>query len=106
MSIETEAASSSQFSRTNKRQHGAPPGPCEPRSIVRGLRHEAAVAPEDLLQAPDIAVLTLTTPELASVPWSELPTPLRDGLIGDDDATLREELLLKLTVPLAVSPAQ
>ena len=48
---------------------------------------------EDLVHVSDIAELALTTLELASVSRSELPTPLSDGLIGDDDATLREEFL-------------
>ena len=48
---------------------------------------------EDLVRVPDIAEWTLTTFELASVTRSDLSTPLPDGLIGDDDATLREQIL-------------
>ena len=42
---------------------------------------------------PHVAKSTLVTFEFPSVLGSELPAPLPDGLVGDEDAPLREELL-------------
>src|SRR5665811_238325 len=46
---------------------------------------------EDLVQVPHVAEPALAMPELPGILRSELPTPLPDGLVGDDDAPLREE---------------
>ena len=46
---------------------------------------------EDLIQVPNIAQPILAPLELPCLLRSELPTPLPDGLVGDDDYPLREE---------------
>jgi hypothetical protein len=48
---------------------------------------------EELVQVPDVPQPSLSTLELLGVLGSKLLTPLPDGLIGDDDASLRQELL-------------
>ena len=44
---------------------------------------------EELVQVPRVSQTTLTMSEPPGVLWSELPTPLPDGLVGDDDPALR-----------------
>jgi hypothetical protein len=48
---------------------------------------------EELIQVPDVSEPSLPTPESPGVVWAELPTPLPDGLVGDDDSSFRQELL-------------
>ncbi len=48
---------------------------------------------EEFVQVPDISQPSLPAPQSAGVFGSELPTPLPDGLVGDDDASLRQEFL-------------
>jgi hypothetical protein len=48
---------------------------------------------EELVQVPNVSQLPLSAPEPPGVAWAELPTPLPDGLVGDDDSSLRQELL-------------
>ena len=48
---------------------------------------------EDLIQVPNVTQSILVEPESPSVLGAELPTPLPDGLVGDDDYPLREKLL-------------
>jgi hypothetical protein len=42
---------------------------------------------------PDVSLTTLPTPEAPSIVGPEPPTPLPDGLVGDDDSPLRKKLL-------------
>jgi hypothetical protein len=46
---------------------------------------------EELVQVPGVSHATLPTSEVPCVLRSELPTPLPDGLVGDDDPPLRQE---------------
>jgi hypothetical protein len=48
---------------------------------------------EELVQVPDVSQLPLPAPEPPGVAWAELPTPLPDRLVGDDDSSLRQEFL-------------
>jgi hypothetical protein len=48
---------------------------------------------EDLVQVPDVALSALATSEDSAARGPELPTPLLVGLVGDEDSTLRQELL-------------
>ena len=48
---------------------------------------------EEFIQMPDVSQPSLPTPEISGVLRSELPTPLPDGLVGDDDSSLRQEFL-------------
>jgi hypothetical protein len=48
---------------------------------------------EELVQVPDVAQLSFSAPEVAGVVWTELLTPLSDGLIGDHDSSLCQEFL-------------
>ncbi len=54
---------------------------------------EAVLAADLHVQVPNVAESTLTTPEIPCVFRSKLPTPLSDGLVGDDDPPLRQEFL-------------
>ncbi len=47
---------------------------------------------EDFVQVPRVAEATLLSCETACVLRSELPTPLADGLVGDADPPLSEEI--------------
>jgi hypothetical protein len=49
---------------------------------------------EYLVQVPHVAQLPLSTFEFLCVLGPELPAPLSDGLVGDDDTPLRQEFLL------------
>jgi hypothetical protein len=48
---------------------------------------------EELVHVPDVSLTTLPTSEAPSVVESELLTPLANGLMGDDDSPLCQELL-------------
>jgi hypothetical protein len=48
---------------------------------------------EELIQVPDVSQPSLPAPEPPGVAWTELPTPLPDGLVGDHDSSLRQEFL-------------
>jgi hypothetical protein len=48
---------------------------------------------EELVQVPDVSHTTSPTPEVPSVVESECLTPLPNGLVGDDDSPLCQELL-------------
>ena len=48
---------------------------------------------EDFIQVPHVSQTTLATSKHPRVLRSELPTPLPDGLVGDDDSALRQEFL-------------
>ncbi len=64
--------------------------------LVHGSPQIMELAPdlhEDLVQMPHVTKSTLSTLELPSVLGSKLPTPLPDRLVGDEDASLREEFL-------------
>jgi hypothetical protein len=44
---------------------------------------------EDFVRVPDVSQPSLLTPEIPSVAGADHPTPLPDGLMGDDDSPLR-----------------
>jgi hypothetical protein len=48
---------------------------------------------EELVQVPRVAQPTFSPLQPAGVIASELPAPLADGLVGDGDAPLRQEVL-------------
>jgi hypothetical protein len=48
---------------------------------------------EDFVQVPHISQPPLSRLQLSSVLGPELPAPLPDGFVGDDDSPLRQELL-------------
>ena len=48
---------------------------------------------EDLVQVPHISQPPLSTLELSRVLGPELPAPLPDSLVGDDNPALRQEFL-------------
>jgi hypothetical protein len=48
---------------------------------------------EELVQVPDVSQPSLPAPEISGVVWTELPTPLPDRLVRDDDSSLRQQLL-------------
>jgi hypothetical protein len=48
---------------------------------------------KELVQVPDVSQLSLPAPESPRVVWAKLPTPLPDGLVGDDNPPLRQEFL-------------
>jgi hypothetical protein len=47
---------------------------------------------EELVQVPGVAQAALSPGEVTGVDRTELPTPLTDGLLGDDDPALGEEI--------------
>jgi hypothetical protein len=48
---------------------------------------------KNLVQVPHVTQLALATLQLSCVLRPELPTPLADGLMGDGDSPLREQVL-------------
>ena len=47
---------------------------------------------EELVQVPCVAQATFSPLELSCVLRTKLPRPLSDGLVGDDDAALNQEV--------------
>lgn len=48
---------------------------------------------EESVQMPDVSQPSLPMSEISGLVWTELPAPLPDRLIGDDDSSLCQELL-------------
>jgi hypothetical protein len=48
---------------------------------------------EELVQVPDVSLMSSPTPEVPRVVESELPTPLTYGFVRDDDSPLCQEVL-------------
>jgi hypothetical protein len=47
---------------------------------------------EQFVQVPGVAQAPLTSPEIPGVFNTELPTPLADGFVADDDPTLGQKI--------------
>ena len=64
--------------------------------LVHGPPQVVPFAPdphEDFVYLPHVTQPTLATLQLSGVLRSELPTPLPDGLMGDGDSPLRQQIL-------------
>jgi hypothetical protein len=48
---------------------------------------------EEFIQVPDVSLPSLLMPESLSEAWTELPTPLPDGLLRNHDSSLGEKFL-------------
>ena len=46
---------------------------------------------EDFIQEPDISEAALSSSQLPSVVWTELPVPLRDRFVRHDDSSLGKQ---------------
>jgi hypothetical protein len=55
---------------------------------------------EDFVQVPRVARSRAPAPKLIGVLLAKFPTPLPDGLIGDDDATNKEQ---RFDIPVAAA---
>lgn len=62
-----------------------PPASTRPLPLTLNLH-------EELVQVPRVAQTTFSPLERTSVLRPELSTPLTDGLVGDDDSPLSEEI--------------